>query len=51
MNIYRILGHNIRTDRWEDLEPITSTSTRGANQKAFNRYGQDFYEFLVTLAK
>lgn len=51
MNIYSILGHNIFTDRWEDLEPLTSTSYRGANQKAHNRYGIDYYEFVIRLAK
>lgn len=51
MNLYRILGHNIQTDRWEALEPIQATSSRGANQKAHNRHGLDFYEFLVSIIK
>lgn len=51
MNLYRILGHNIFTDKWEELPPIVSTSSRGANQKAHNRYGQDFYEFSAWLLK
>ena len=45
MNIYRILGHNIRTDIWEDLGLIEAKSTKGANLKAHRIYGEDFYEF------
>lgn len=51
MNIYKVLGHNIYTDKWENLGVITSTSSRGANQKAHNQYGLDYSEFLISIAK
>lgn len=51
MNTYKILGHNIYSDKWEDLGVITSTSSRGANQKAHNQYGLDYSEFLISIAK
>jgi hypothetical protein len=51
MKLFKVLGHNIRTDKWEDLGVITSTSERGANQKAHNKHGEDFYEFAIYLAK
>lgn len=48
---FKILGHNIQTDNWDNLGTVTASTSRGANQKAHKEFGQDYYEFLITEAK
>lgn len=47
MNTFKVLGHNILTDKWDDLGTIEASTSRGANQKAFKAFGSDYSEFFI----